>query len=93
MKINSNTIGLLLALVVALLGAAGFAYGVKADVAEAEASIAQLELKMEFSKEVTAALNRESLKMLRELSDSDDEAEGRFDEIEKKIAVLEATGR
>ena len=86
MKVTGNTLGLLLALAVAVLGVVGFAYAIKADVAE-------LTLRQEFSSEVTAALNRESLSMIRTLNDTDDETEERLDSIERKIAVLEATGR
>ena len=75
---------------VLLVGLAGFAYAMRSDIDE-------LSMKHDFSTEVTANLNRESLNLIRQLridSDtSDDESDDRLDEIEKKIAVLEDRDR
>ena len=86
-KFNKElNIGHVLTAVVLLAGLAGFTYAMRSDIDE-------VKLRQDFSTEVTAALNRESLAMIRELRQTDEESDDRFDEIEKKIAVLEATSR
>lgn len=83
-------IGHILTSVVLFFGVVGFAYALKSDIQE-------VALKQDFSTEVTAALNRETLSIMRELREDsdefDDEAEQRLDSLEQKMAVIEDRNR